>query len=151
MLAMVVVMLTIARASAAIAAMPDPAEIGFGASETAIAGVFASHGYFVGLLVVLLGGLALNLTPCVYPLIGVTVAYFGNEGGAPRKVVVLASVYVLGIALMFSGVGVAVALSGGLFGAALQNPYASGCSCCSRRNGLCSGPESRGRVISGRY
>lgn len=96
---------------------------GFATSESAIAGVFAAHGYLIGLLVVLLGGLALNLTPCVYPLIGVTVAYFGNESGAPRKVIVLASLYVLGIALMFSGLGVAVALSGGLFGAALQNPY----------------------------
>jgi thiol:disulfide interchange protein DsbD len=101
-------------------ALPDG---GLASSETAIAGVFAAHGYLIGLLVVLLGGLALNLTPCVYPLIGVTVAYFGNESGAPRKVIVLASLYVLGIALMFSGVGVAVALSGGLFGAALQNPY----------------------------
>src|ERR1700688_1722123 len=118
-LAIVVVVLTLARATLAIAATPDPGS----ASETAIAGVFAAHGYFVGLLVVLLGGLALNLTPCVYPLIGVTIAYFGNEGGAPRKVIVLASLYVLGIALMFSGVGVAVALSGGLFGAALENPY----------------------------
>ncbi len=96
---------------------------GLATSETAIAGVFAAHGYLIGLLVVLLGGLALNLTPCVYPLIGVTIAYFGNESGAPRKVIVLASLYVLGIALMFSAVGVAVALSGGLFGAALQNPY----------------------------
>lgn len=96
---------------------------GFAASETAIAEIFAAHGYFIGLMVVLLGGLALNLTPCVYPLIGVTVAYFGNESGGPRKVLWLAILYVLGIALMFSGVGVAVALSGGLFGAALQNPY----------------------------
>jgi thioredoxin:protein disulfide reductase len=105
---------------------PDASGIaggGFASSETAIADVFAAHGYLIGLLVVLLGGLALNLTPCVYPLIGVTIAYFGNESGAPRKVIVLASLYVLGIALMFSGVGVAVALSGGLFGAALQNPY----------------------------
>jgi len=92
-------------------------------SEAAISGIFAQHGYLIGLLAVLLGGLALNLTPCVYPLIGVTIAYFGNESGAPRKVVVLAGLYVLGIALMFSGVGVAVALSGGLFGSALQNPY----------------------------
>jgi thioredoxin:protein disulfide reductase len=118
-LAMIVVTLTLAHASLAIAATPDPAA----APEAAIAGIFAAHGYFIGLLVVLLGGLALNLTPCVYPLIGVTIAYFGNEGGAPRTVIVLASLYVLGIALMFSGVGVAVALSGGLFGAALQNPY----------------------------
>ena len=118
--------LTAAAPPAAIpatAAIPAPADTGFAASASTIAGVFATHGYFVGLLVVLLGGLALTLTPCVYPLIGVTVAYFGNESGAPRKVIVLAVLYVFGIALMFSGVGVAAALSGGLFGAALQNPY----------------------------
>ena len=84
--------------------------------------VFAHHGWVLGFLAVLLGGLALNLTPCVYPLIGVTIAYFGNQGGGPRRVFALAVVYVLGIALMFSAVGVAVALSGGLFGAAMQNP-----------------------------
>jgi thiol:disulfide interchange protein DsbD len=56
----------------------------------------------------------------------VTIAYFGSEGGAPRKVIVLAVTYVLGITLMFSSIGVAVALSGGLFGAALQNPYVLG-------------------------
>jgi thioredoxin:protein disulfide reductase len=90
--------------------------------EGAIANVFAHHGWVLGFLAVLLGGLALNLTPCVYPLIGVTIAYFGNQGGGPRRVLILAITYVLGIALMFSAVGVAVALSGGLFGAAMQNP-----------------------------
>jgi thiol:disulfide interchange protein DsbD len=84
--------------------------------------IFVVHGMLFGLLAVLLGGLALNLTPCVYPLIGVTIAYFGNQGGGPRKIAVLAIIYVLGIALTFSLAGVAVALSGGLFGAALQNP-----------------------------
>jgi thioredoxin:protein disulfide reductase len=87
-----------------------------------LANIFLAHGMLIGLLAVLLGGLALNLTPCVYPLIGVTIAYFGNQGGGPRKIAVLACIYVLGIALMFSLAGVAVALSGGLFGAALQNP-----------------------------
>jgi thiol:disulfide interchange protein DsbD len=82
------------------------------------------YGYLVGLLIVLLGGLALNLTPCVYPLIGVTIAYFGNQSdGDTRKTAVLAALYVLGIALTFAVVGVAVALSGGIFGAALANPY----------------------------
>ena len=71
------------------------------ADQSGIAGVFAHHGYFFGFLVVLFGGLALNLTPCVYPLIGVTIAYFGNQSAAPRKVVTLAILYVLGIALMF--------------------------------------------------
>jgi thioredoxin:protein disulfide reductase len=122
----------LASASTGLAAGPNSgppdgtADGGFDGQEASLANVFASHGYFLGFLVVLLGGLALNLTPCVYPLIGVTVAYFGFEGGGPRKIVILAIVYVLGIALMFSSVGVAVALSGGLFGAALQNPYVLG-------------------------
>ncbi len=100
---------------------PQPSDAEPAAQE--FADSLFSHGLLIGLLVVMLGGLALNLTPCVYPLIGVTVAYFGNQGGGPRKIAALAVVYVLGIALTFSTAGVAVALSGGLFGAALQNPY----------------------------
>jgi thiol:disulfide interchange protein DsbD len=91
-------------------------------SGGALQHIFLNHGWFLGFLAVFLGGLALNLTPCVYPLIGVTIAYFGNQGGGNRRVMYLAIVFVLGIALMFSSVGVAVAMSGGLFGAALQNP-----------------------------
>ncbi|HLW69535.1 MAG TPA: cytochrome c biogenesis protein CcdA [Candidatus Binataceae bacterium] len=90
------------------------------------ANIFASHGNLAGFLLVLLGGLLLNLTPCVYPLLGVTVAYFGVGGSETSRVVRLALLYVLGIALTFSAVGVAAALSGGLFGAALQNPYVLG-------------------------
>ena len=89
----------------------------------AVADIFANHGWFLGFLAVFLGGLALNLTPCVYPLIGVTIAYFGSQGGGHRRVMFLAIFFVLGIALMFSAVGVAVAMSGGLFGAAMRNPY----------------------------
>src|SRR5712692_9145142 len=100
---------------AAASASRNPATKDSGAPESVeeagLANIFAIHGYVLGFLVVLLGGLALNLTPCVYPLIGVTIAYFGNQGGAPRKVAILAMIYVLGIALMFSGVGVAVAVS----------------------------------------
>ena len=102
----------------------DRSGIGGGDDDSggALARVFATHGWWLGFLAVFLGGLALNLTPCVYPLIGVTIAYFGNQGGGPRRVMYLAIVFVLGIALMFSAVGVAVAMSGGLFGAAMQNP-----------------------------
>ncbi len=92
-------------------------------SGGALQHIFQNHGWFLGFVAVFLGGLALNLTPCVYPLIGVTIAYFGNQGGGPRRVMYLAIVFVLGIALMFSSVGVAVAMSGGLFGAAMQNPF----------------------------
>src|SRR6202158_2488022 len=103
---------------------PDasPGNSGTDAPGSELGNIFVVHGMLIGLLAVLLGGLALNLTPCVYPLIGVTIADFRNQGGGPRKIAVLAVIYVLGIALTFSLAGVAVALSGGLFGAALQNP-----------------------------
>src|SRR5208337_5410836 len=92
-------------------------------SGGAVADIFANHGWLLGFLAVFLGGLALNLTPCVYPLIGVTIAYFGSQGGGHRRVMFLATVFVLGIALMFSTLGVAVAMSGGLCGAAMRNPF----------------------------
>jgi thioredoxin:protein disulfide reductase len=85
--------------------------------------IFSHHGSLLGFLAVFIGGLALNLTPCVYPLIGVTIAYFGNQGGSHRRVMTLAIFFVLGIAITFSTVGVAAALSGGLFGAAMQNRF----------------------------
>ena len=128
-------------------------------SDGALGRIFANHGWFLGFLAVFLGGLALNLTPCVYPLIGVTIAYFGNQGGIHRRVMYLAIVFVLGIALMFSSVGVAVTMSGGLFGAAMRNPFvlvalsmmllqprllrASAYSSCNRHNGICAARRQR--------
>jgi thiol:disulfide interchange protein DsbD len=83
----------------------------------------ARHGLGTTLLLVALLGLGLNLTPCVYPLISVTVAYFGSQGRRrDAHVAALAAIYVLGITLSFSLAGVAASLSGGLFGAALQKP-----------------------------
>lgn len=68
-------------------------------------------------------GLLLNLTPCVYPLIAVTVALFGGRrDGSRAHVVGLALVYVVGIAATFSALGVTAALSGSAFGMALQQP-----------------------------
>ncbi|MBP1684917.1 MAG: dsbD [Deltaproteobacteria bacterium] len=81
------------------------------------------HGLGVTLLLVALLGLGLNLTPCVYPLISVTVAYFGVQGRQRHTpVALLAATYVLGIIVSFATLGVAAALSGGLFGEALQKP-----------------------------
>lgn len=87
------------------------------------AGWIRDHGLLPTLLLVLLLGLGLNLTPCVYPLISVTLAYFGSQAKQDRGAVArLAAAYVLGITLTFSLVGVAAAFSGGIFGAALQKP-----------------------------
>ena len=78
-----------------------------------------------GVLLLLFGwGLALNLTPCVYPVIPLTVSFFGGQAaGNSRRTFLLASTYVLGMATTYSALGVAAALSGRLFGVALQSPW----------------------------
>ncbi|TMA66742.1 MAG: DUF255 domain-containing protein [Deltaproteobacteria bacterium] len=93
-----------------------------GPVETRVRDWIEGSGYALTFLWVALLGLALNLTPCVYPLISVTVAFFGGTTGATGRPVVRALAYVLGICLTFSGLGVAAALTGSMFGAALQRP-----------------------------
>jgi thiol:disulfide interchange protein DsbD len=72
---------------------------------------------------VFLGGMALNLTPCIYPIIPITVSYFGGQSGGKKGSLVLHAVlYVLGMAVTYSVLGSIAAFTGGLFGAALQLP-----------------------------
>ncbi len=80
-------------------------------------------GFWLTLLGIFLGGLALNLTPCVYPLIPITVSYFGGQGEKMAgKPVIHGAFYILGLAVTNSILGVSAALSGGMLGAALQSP-----------------------------
>lgn len=84
---------------------------------------FARKGILVTFLLIFLGGLGLNLTPCVYPLIPITVSYFGGQtAGKSGKRLLLAIVYVLGIAIVNSLLGTLAALSGGLLGSFMTNP-----------------------------
>ena len=68
-------------------------------------------------------GVLVDLTPCVYPLIPITVAVFGAKGVSRGRALFLASAYVLGMAVLYTSLGVAVALSGAAFGAWLGNPW----------------------------
>ena len=75
------------------------------------------------LAAIFLIGLALNLTPCVYPMLSVTVSVFGAQTDTrTRAVLAKAVIYVLGIATMYSILGVMAAFSGRLFGFWLQSP-----------------------------
>jgi len=79
------------------------------------------------IITVFLAGLALNLPPCVYPLIPITVGFFAQQakdrsGGTFG----LALVYVLGMSVTYSVLGVTAALTGRLFGTALQQPVVIG-------------------------
>lgn len=107
-------------ASGAGAAGPPVAADGGHAAR--FAGLLAEYGLVFTLGAVMLLGLGLNLTPCVYPLISVTIAYFGGQARSRSRTTWLAALYVLGIAASFSALGLVAALSGGLFGGALQRP-----------------------------
>ncbi len=82
------------------------------------------RGQLATLLFIALLGLGLNFTPCVYPLISVTLAYFGRQSQSTAfRRALLALAYVIGIVVSFVTLGVAAALSGGMFGAWLQQPW----------------------------
>src|SRR6516162_7874185 len=85
------------------------------------------HGWFLALLTLFVLGLALNLTPCVYPLVPITVGYFSKQGeGKAQRVLLLAVLYVLGIAVTYATLGVAAALTGRLFGEQMQRLWVVG-------------------------
>ncbi len=99
---------------------------GAGASageENTLQQAIASRGLLFGFVLVFIGGLALNLTPCVYPMIPITVSYFGGQArGRGSRTVMLALLYLLGMATTYSALGLFAAFTGSLFGSALQNP-----------------------------
>ena len=103
------------------------ATLSSGALDNELAQLFATEGSFVAFLAIFLIGLALNLTPCVYPMLSVTVSLFGTQSDTnTARVFVKAMIYVLGIASMYSVLGVTAAMSGGLFGNWLQSPWVLG-------------------------
>lgn len=74
-------------------------------------------------------GLALNLTPCVYPMLAVTASLFKPKkdvGQTLRHSFTKALSYFLGIAVMYSGLGYFAASTGKIFGAFLQNSWVLG-------------------------
>jgi len=92
--------------------------------ENPIEDMFNRKGSLLAFLAIFALGLALNLTPCVYPMLSVTVSLFGSQSDqALIRIFIKSVIYVLGIATMYSILGVTAALSGGLFGGWLQSPW----------------------------
>jgi thiol:disulfide interchange protein DsbD len=82
---------------------------------------------WVALLAAWVGGLLTSFTPCVWPLIPITVRFFGAMQGVTRgRVVRLALVYVAGMTLLYAALGVTFASSGILFGSPLGSPVFAG-------------------------
>jgi thiol:disulfide interchange protein DsbD len=104
-----------------------PSEFTTGSVKNELAVMFDQKGSLLAFLAIFLIGLALNLTPCVYPMLSVTISLFGSHAETNIfRVFIKAIIYVLGIATMYSVLGVTAALGGGLFGSWLQSPWVLG-------------------------
>lgn len=76
-----------------------------------------AHPSFWAIFIAFLAGILTSLTPCVYPIIPIIVSYVGAQsGGSKKKGFLISLLYVLGLALVYSILGLIAALSGSFFG-----------------------------------
>jgi len=78
---------------------------------------YIEAGSALSLLVVFLGGVLISFTPCVYPILPITIGYIGaSSAGSRQKAFSLSVSCVIGMALVYAGLGATAALTGSLFG-----------------------------------
>ncbi len=95
--------------------------------EGSLARALSGGQVWLAFLLVFAGGILTSLTPCVYPLIPITVSVFGaNESAGFLKSFLLSVIYVIGIVVTYSILGVAVASTGAVFGQIMANPWVVG-------------------------
>lgn len=87
-------------------------------------GVLAGKSMWLVLAVVLIGGIALNLTPCVLPMLPITLAVIGAGAGNSnrRRGFAVGALYGGGMALAYGALGAAVVMTGTTFGAHNASP-----------------------------
>ena len=90
----------------------------------------ASQGVGALLLLCFIAGIGVSFTPCVLPVVPLTMGIIGARSAGSRrsrlKALSLAATYVLGQAAVYTGLAVVVAMTGGLFGSWLQSPVVTG-------------------------
>ena len=98
-----------------------------GADDIRIAQVFQG-GFWLVVAFFFGCGLLLSLTPCVLPMVPILSGVIAGAGGPVTRArgLLLAAVYVLGMAITYAVAGVAAGLSGAMLSAALQSPWVLG-------------------------
>jgi thiol:disulfide interchange protein DsbD len=94
-------------------------------SGKAAQGMFAGQAPATILIIVFLGGLALNLTPCVLPMIPINLAIIGAgaQAGRRHRGFLLGAVYGAAMAVSYGVLGVVVILTAGTFGTINASPW----------------------------
>jgi cytochrome c biogenesis protein CcdA/thiol-disulfide isomerase/thioredoxin len=88
-------------------------------------GMFEGRGPIAILLLILVGGLALNLTPCVLPMIPINIAIIGAgaQAGSRSRGFLLGAAYGAAMALVYGVIGLVVILTAGTFGTINSSPW----------------------------
>jgi thiol:disulfide interchange protein len=88
-------------------------------------GMFEDRGVAAILLLVLFGGLALNLTPCVLPMIPINLAIIGAgaQAGSRARGFLLGATYGAAMAVVYGILGLIVILTAGTFGTINSSPW----------------------------
>jgi thiol:disulfide interchange protein DsbD len=76
--------------------------------------------FWVILMIVFAAGVATNLTPCVYPMIPITIRLLSRAGSSPW---IAGSAYAGGILVTYTGLGLVASLGGQMFGSMLANVW----------------------------
>ncbi len=113
-----------AAAATAATAAPRAAPSAAADEQGRIAAVFAERNLLTGMLVFFGLGLLLTFTPCVLPMVPILSSIITGQGTAVTKQrgAALAASYVMGMALVYTGIGVAAGLAGEGLAAFLQKP-----------------------------
>ncbi len=85
--------------------------------------VLSEYGWLLTVLVILLGGVLLNLTPCVLPMIPINLAILLGSGSSRRAGFLYGTAYGCGITVVYGALGLLVMLSGSFFGALQSSPW----------------------------
>lgn len=84
---------------------------------------YLETGSALSFLAVFAGGVLISFTPCIYPVLPITVGYIGSRSGGSRwKGFSLSICYVLGMAVTYAALGTIAALSGRVFGQMAASP-----------------------------
>ena len=92
---------------------------------------FLGQSTMFGLFLAFLAGIITSFTPCIFPMIPITLAILNNHSVQRTRLTnfIVSVVYVLGIATTYSSLGILAAKSGMLFGSLLSNSYVVGSMC----------------------
>jgi thiol:disulfide interchange protein DsbD len=94
-------------------------------SEVNVGASLTERGLLLTALIVFAGGVAVSLTPCVYPMIPITLGIIGARSAGQKPIIgfLRSSVFVLGIAAVYTALGFFAVRTGRTFGFVFQNAW----------------------------